>query len=159
MQRICVIGGNRRFGKRSGKRLQAAGRQVTAVKCGSTQPPAGVELPVVDRNAEVDPTAALGSRTCDVVVEQVCYTPVQAALAARAFAGHARRYVMTSTIEVHAPATTALQAVPPGTPVPEEIVHPAAWLVAVDLPWHDDVYHWLPGAVAEALTTEPSPTV
>ncbi|MFF9512395.1 hypothetical protein ACF1BU_37940 [Streptomyces sp. NPDC014724] len=81
--------------------------------------------------------------------------PVQAAVAALAFAGRTRRYAVASTIEVHAPAT----AVPPGTPVPEDIVHPSTWLVAVDLPWHDDVYHWLPGAVAEALTTEPSPTV
>ncbi|MFJ1699621.1 hypothetical protein ACIOHC_31770 [Streptomyces sp. NPDC088252] len=145
--------------KALGEAPAGGGRQVTAVKCGSTQPPAGVELLVVDRNAEADLTAALGSRTCDVVVEQVCYIPVQAAIAARAFAGHTRRYVMTSTIEVHAPATAALQAVPPGTPVPEEIVHPVTWLVAVDLPWHDDVYHWLPGAVAEALTTEPSPSV
>ncbi|MFB6988273.1 hypothetical protein ACFCZT_30410 [Streptomyces sp. NPDC056230] len=159
MQKICVIGGNRCVGKRSVKRLQAVGRKVAAVKCGSTQPPVGVELLVVDRNAEADLTAALGSRTCDVVDEQVCYTPVQAAIAARAFAGHTRRYVMTSPIEVNARATAALQAVPPGTPVPEEIVHPATSLVAVDLSWHDDVYHWLPGAAAEVLTTEPSPTV
>ncbi|WP_229351186.1 reductase [Streptomyces sp. UNOB3_S3] len=85
-------------------------------------------------------TAALASRSFDVVVDQVCYTPVQAAIAARAFAGRTRRYVMTSTIEVYDPATAALPAVPPGTPVPEEMVDPATWLVAMDLPWHDNVY-------------------
>ncbi|GAB2446759.1 NAD-dependent epimerase/dehydratase family protein [Streptomyces incanus] len=140
MQKICVIGGSRYFGKLLVKRLQAAGHQVTVVNRGSARPPAGVEHLVVDRNDEAVLTAALGSRTFDVVVDQVCYTPVQAAIAARSFAGRTRRYVMTSTIEVYDPATAVLPAVPPGTPVPEEIVDPATWLVAMDLPWHDDVY-------------------
>lgn len=157
MQRICVIGGSRYFGKLLVKRLQAAGHQVTVINRGSTPPPAGVEHLVVDRNDEAALTAALGSRTFDVVVDQVCYTPVQAAVAARAFAGRTRRYVMTSTIEVYDPATAALAAVPPGTPVPEEIVDPATWLVAMDLPWHDEAYleaHYAEGKrQAEAVFT------
>ncbi|MFJ2562798.1 NAD-dependent epimerase/dehydratase family protein [Streptomyces sp. NPDC087568] len=140
MQKIGVIGGSRYFGKLVVKRLQAAGHQVTVINRGSTSPPGGVEHLVVDRNDEAALTAALDSRTFDVVVDQVCYTPVQAAIAARAFAGRTRRYVMTSTIEVYDPANAALPTVPPGTPVPEEIVDPAAWLVAMDLPWHDDAY-------------------
>ncbi|WP_329437532.1 NAD-dependent epimerase/dehydratase family protein [Streptomyces sp. NBC_01280] len=157
MQRICVIGGSRYFGKLLVKRLQAAGHQVTVINRGSTPPPAGVEHLVVDRNDEAALTAALGSRTFDVVVDQVCYTPVQAAVAARAFAGRTRRYVMTSTIEVYDPATAAMAAVPPGTPVPEEIVDPATWLVAMDLPWHDEAYleaHYAEGKrQAEAVFT------
>ncbi|MFG3013729.1 NAD-dependent epimerase/dehydratase family protein [Streptomyces cinerochromogenes] len=140
MQRICVIGGSRYFGKLLVQRLQAAGHQVTVINRGSAPPPAGVEHLVADRNDEAALTAALGSHTFDVVVDQVCYTPVQAAIAVRAFAGRTRRYVMTSTIEVYDPATAALPAVPSGTPVPEEIVDPATWLVAMDLPWHDDAY-------------------
>ncbi|MFJ1969145.1 NAD-dependent epimerase/dehydratase family protein [Streptomyces sp. NPDC087903] len=140
MEKICVIGGNRYFGKLLVKRLRAADHQVTVINRGSTLPPAGVEHLVVDRNDEAALMAALGSCAFDVVVDQVCYTPVQAAVAARAFAGRTRRYVMTSTIEVYDPATAALPAVPPGTPVPEEIVDPAGWLVAMDLPWHDDAY-------------------
>ncbi|WP_405940642.1 NAD-dependent epimerase/dehydratase family protein [Streptomyces sp. NBC_00207] len=140
MQRICVIGGSRYFGKLLVKRLQGAGHRVTVVNRGSTSPPAGVEHLVADRNDEAALTAALGSRTFDVVVDQVCYTPVQAAVAARVFAGRTRRYVMTSTIEVYDPATAALPAVPWGTPVPEESVDPAVWPVAMDLPWHEDAY-------------------
>ncbi|MFG2985685.1 NAD-dependent epimerase/dehydratase family protein [Streptomyces sp. NPDC048258] len=140
MHKICVIGGSRYFGKLLVKRLQAAGHQVTVINRGSIPPTAGVEHLVVDRNDEAALTAALGSRTFDVVVDQVCYTPVQAAVAVRAFAGRTRRYVMTSTIEVYDPATAALPAVAPGTPVPEEIVDPATWVVAMDLPWHDDAY-------------------
>ncbi|MER6318501.1 NAD-dependent epimerase/dehydratase family protein [Streptomyces sp. NPDC001581] len=140
MQRICIIGGSRYFGKLLVKRLRDAGHRVTVINRGSTPPPAGVEHLVVDRNDETALTAALDSRTFDVVVDQVCYTPVQAAIAVRAFAGRTRRYVMTSTIEVYDPATAALPVVPPGTPVPEENVDPAAWPAVVDLPWHDDAY-------------------
>ncbi|MEV7239177.1 NAD-dependent epimerase/dehydratase family protein [Streptomyces sp. NPDC051020] len=157
MQKICVIGGSRYFGKLLVERLQAAGHQVTVINRGSTPPPVGVEHLVVDRNDEAALTAALDSRTFDVVVDQVCYTPVQAAIAARAFAGRTRRYVMTSTIEVYDPVTAALPTVPAGTPVPEEIVDPATWLVAMDLPWHDDAYleaHYAEGKrQAEAVFT------
>ncbi|MFJ2742320.1 NAD-dependent epimerase/dehydratase family protein [Streptomyces sp. NPDC087440] len=140
MQRICVIGGSRYFGKLLVERLRAAGHQVTVINRGSTPPPAGVEHLVVDRNDEAALLAALDTRTFDVVVDQVCYTPVQAAIAARAFAGRTRRYVMTSTIEVYDPRTAALPAAPSGTPVPEDQVDPATWQVALDLPWHDAAY-------------------
>lgn len=140
MQRICVIGGSRYFGKLLVERLQTAGHRVTVINRGSTPAPAGVEHLVVDRNDEAALTAALDSRTFDVVVDQVCYTPVQAAIATRAFAGRTQRYVVTSTIEVYDPATAALPAMPSGTPVSEENVDPATWQVAMDLPWHDDAY-------------------
>jgi nucleoside-diphosphate-sugar epimerase len=140
MQKICVIGGSRYSGKLLVERLRAAGHQVTLINRGSTPPPAGVDHLVVDRNDEAALTAALDDRTFDVVVDQICYTPVQAAIAARAFAGRTRRYVMTSTIEVYDPTTAALPAVPVGTPVSEESVDPATWQVAMDLPWHDEAY-------------------
>ncbi|WP_030343574.1 NAD-dependent epimerase/dehydratase family protein [Streptomyces sp. NRRL S-1022] len=158
MQRICVIGGSRYFGKLLVERLHAAGHQVTVLNRGSTRPPAGVEHLVADRDDEASLVAALGSRTFDTVVDQICYTPVQAAIAARAFAGRTRRYVMTSTIEVYDPATAALPAVPASTPVPEENVDPASWSVATDLPWHDEAYleaHYAEGKrQAEAVFTQ-----
>ncbi|MEV6353178.1 NAD-dependent epimerase/dehydratase family protein [Streptomyces hydrogenans] len=140
MQRICVIGGSRYFGKLLVERLQAAGHHVTVINRGSTRPPVGVEHLVVDRGDEAALSAALGARAFDVVVDQVCYTPVQAAIAARVFTGRTRRYVMTSTIEVYDPATAALPPAPRRTPVPEETVDPAVWQVAMDLPWHDAAY-------------------
>ncbi|GAA3082113.1 NAD-dependent epimerase/dehydratase family protein [Streptomyces olivoverticillatus] len=158
MQSICVIGGNRYFGKLLVQRLQAAGHRVTVINRGSTLPPDGVEHLVVDRDDEAALIAALASRTFDVVVDQVCYTPVQAAIAARAFQGRTRRYVMTSTIEVYDPSTAALPFIPHGTPVPEETVDPAAWRVSTDLPWHDDAYleaHYAEGKrQAEAVFTQ-----
>ncbi|KIZ15897.1 NAD-dependent epimerase/dehydratase family protein [Streptomyces natalensis] len=158
MHKICVIGGSRYFGKLLVKLLQAAGHQVTVINRGSTPPPAGVEHVVVDRNDEAALSAALGPATFDVVIDQVCYTPVQAAIAAGAFRGRTPRYVMTSTIEVYDPATAALATVPHGTPVPEESVDPATWLVAMDLPWHDTAYlqaHYAEGKrQAEAVFTQ-----
>ncbi|MFF8266606.1 NAD-dependent epimerase/dehydratase family protein [Streptomyces sp. NPDC016562] len=157
MQRVCVIGGSRYFGKLLVKRLLAAGHHVTVINRGSLRPPSGAEHLVVDRNDEAALRAALGARTFDVVVDQVCYTPVQAAIAARAFAGRTPRYVMTSTIEVYDPATAALPAVAPGTPVPEECVDPATWPVTTELPWHDGAYldaHYAEGKrQAEAVLT------
>ncbi|MGW0939585.1 NAD-dependent epimerase/dehydratase family protein [Streptomyces sp. NPDC002666] len=140
MQRICVIGGSRYFGKLLVQRLLAAGHQVTVINRGSTPPPPGAEHLVVDRDDEAALVAALGPRSFDVVVDQVCYTPVQAQAAVRAFSGRTRRYVMTSTIEVYDPATAALPAAAPHTPVPEERVDPATWPVRTDLPWHDAAY-------------------
>lgn len=160
MQRICVIGGSRYFGKLLVQRLQAAGHHVTVINRGSTPMPPGVTHLVADRDDETALTAALGSRTFDVVVDQICYTPVQAAIAARVFRGRTARYVMTSTIEVYDPATAALPAVPYGTPVPEDLVDPAAWLVRTDLPWHDAAYleaHYAEGKrQAEAVFTRDS---
>ncbi|MGW6023411.1 NAD-dependent epimerase/dehydratase family protein [Streptomyces sp. NPDC055099] len=140
MQRICVIGGSRYFGKLLVQLLQAAGHQVTVINRGSTPPPAGVEHLIADRDDEAALIAVLGDRSFDVVVDQVCYTPIQAAIAARAFSGRTRRYVMTSTIEVYDPATAALPDVPAGTPIPEQTVDPAMWRVQLDLPWHDTAY-------------------
>jgi len=154
MQKICVIGGSRYFGKLLVERLLAAGHHVTVINRGSARPPAGVEHLTADRNDEAALTAALGSRTFDVVVDQVCYTPVQAAIAARVFAGRTGRYVMTSTIEVYDPATGAS---PTTSAVTEELVDPAAWPVDLDLPWHDDAHlaaHYAEGKrQAEAVFT------
>ncbi|MCF3142460.1 NAD-dependent epimerase/dehydratase family protein [Streptomyces platensis] len=157
MPKICVIGGSRYVGKLLVKRLQTAGQQVTVINRGSTPSPPGTEHLIVDRNDEAALSAALGSATFDVVIDQICYTPVQAEIAARAFHDRTRRYVMTSTIEVYDPATAALATVPHDTPVPEEIVDPTTWRVATDLPWHDTAYlqtHYAEGKrQAEAVFT------
>ncbi|MER7726505.1 NAD-dependent epimerase/dehydratase family protein [Streptomyces sp. NPDC096323] len=158
MQRICVIGGSRYFGKLLVERLHAAGHRVTVINRGSTPPPPGVEHLVADRDDESALAAALGTRTFDVVVDQVCYTPVQAGIAVRVFSGRTRRYVMTSTIEVYDPATATPPAGAQDTPAEEERVDPATWAVRADLPWHDEAYldaHYAEGKrQAEAVFTQ-----
>ncbi|MFI1173192.1 NAD-dependent epimerase/dehydratase family protein [Streptomyces melanogenes] len=127
---VLVIGGNRYFGKRLIARLVTAGDRVTVLNRGSSPPPPGVEHLVADRDDEAALEAALGDRTFDVVLDQVCYTPRQAAAARRIFAHRTRRYVMTSTIEVYEYEDSAV-------PVPESSVDPRGVAVDLELPWND----------------------
>ncbi|MFI6318585.1 NAD-dependent epimerase/dehydratase family protein [Nonomuraea sp. NPDC050556] len=126
MRNICVIGGSRYFGKHLIERLLADGAHVTLVNRGSEPAPPGVEHLLADRDDETALVAALGDRTFDAVIDQVCYTPVQAAIAARAFDGRTGRYVMTSTIEVY----DTLDADEPVTEI-----DPATWPVTSATSW------------------------
>ncbi|QDY80111.1 NAD-dependent epimerase/dehydratase family protein [Streptomyces qinzhouensis] len=157
MQRICVIGGSRYFGRLLVRRLQAAGHRVTLVNRGSAPPPPGVDHVIADRNDPDGLRAALGTRTFDAVADQFCYSPLQAADAVRVFRGRTRRYVMTSTIEVYNPATAVLPAVPRDTLLSEGNVSPAGWLVSPELPWRDQEFldaHYSEGKrQAEAVFT------
>ncbi|MFI8827878.1 NAD-dependent epimerase/dehydratase family protein [Streptomyces sp. NPDC053431] len=127
---ILVIGGNRYFGKRLTGRLLDSGHRVTVLNRGSSPTPAGTIPLVADRNDEKALEKALGDRTFDVVVDQVCYTPRQAEIARRVFAGRTRRYVMTSTVEVYEYEDSAV-------PVAEEVLDLAGVTVDPDLPWED----------------------
>jgi nucleoside-diphosphate-sugar epimerase len=130
VREVCVIGGSRYFGKRLIGRLLSAGDRVTVVNRGSAAPPAGAVHLVADRDDEGSLVRALGSRAFDVVVDQVCYTPVQAQIARRVFAGRVRRYVMTSTVEVYEYEDSA-------DPVGEDAVDPRTVPVDPGLPWGD----------------------
>lgn len=128
---VLVIGGNRYFGKRLIDRLTAAGDRVTVLNRGSAPPPAGAIHLVADRDDEAALNSALGDRTFDVVVDQVCYTPRQAEIARRVFGGgRTRRYVMTSTVEVYEYEDSIVH-------VREDAVDPRTVPVDLQLPWHD----------------------
>ncbi|NUK50434.1 NAD-dependent epimerase/dehydratase family protein [Streptomyces lunaelactis] len=133
MREICVIGGNRYFGKRLIERLLDLGDRVTVINRGSSAPPAGVTHLVADRDDEDSLRGALGSLTFDVVFDQVCYTPRQADIARRVFAGRTRRYVMTSTVEVYEYEHST-------APVREEAVDPLTVQVDLAAPWDDAGY-------------------
>ncbi|MFG1947662.1 NAD-dependent epimerase/dehydratase family protein [Nonomuraea sp. NPDC048826] len=132
MNKVCVIGGSRYFGRRVVERLRDAGKAVAVINRGSSPAPEGVTHLVADRDDEDGLRDALGDRTFDVVIDQVCYTPHQAAVARRVFAGRTRRYVMTSTIEVYSSLDSA--------PVREDAIDLAAQPVRMDLLWHDSEY-------------------
>ncbi|KQX47397.1 MULTISPECIES: NAD-dependent epimerase/dehydratase family protein [unclassified Streptomyces] len=127
---ILIIGGNRYFGKRLTSRLLESGHAVTMLNRGSSGVPDGVEHLIADRNDEAAVETALGDRTFDVVVDQVCYTPRQAVIARRVLGPRTRRYVMTSTVEVYAYEHSA-------APVREEAVDPLTVAVDLGLPWED----------------------
>lgn len=133
MRDVCVIGGSRYFGKRLVSRLLDSGDRVTVVNRGSSAPPDGVVHLIADRDDETSLRAALGSRTFDVVFDQVCYTPRQADIARRVFAGRTRRYVLTSTVEVYEHEDSP-------TPVREDAVDPRTVAVDLSAPWDDPGY-------------------
>lgn len=66
----------------------------------------------------------------DVVIDQVCYTPRQAEIARRVFAGRTRRYVMTSTVEVYEYEGSAALVL-------EDAVDPRTVAVDLELPWDE----------------------
>src|SRR5688500_19155822 len=101
MNSVCVIGGSRYFGRRVVERLRDEGVDVTVVNRGSGPAPEGVRHVVADRDDEDGLRAALAGRSFDVVLDQVCYTPLQAAAARRVFAGRTGRYVLTSPAVVY----------------------------------------------------------
>ncbi|AWT45576.1 NAD-dependent epimerase/dehydratase family protein [Streptomyces actuosus] len=130
---VLVIGGNRYFGKRLVERLLAAGDRVTVLNRGSSPPPPGAAHLVADRDDEASLRAALGERTFDVVIDQVCYTPRQAEIARRVFTGRTGRYVLTSTVEVYEYEDSI-------APVREDAVDPLTVAVDPDLPWDDPAF-------------------
>ncbi|WP_248965826.1 NAD-dependent epimerase/dehydratase family protein [Sphaerisporangium perillae] len=141
MNRVCVIGGSRYFGRQVIERLRDEGAAVTVINRGSSPAPEGVEHLTADRDDERALRAALADRAFDTVIDQVCYTPVQAAMARRVFAGRTRRYVMTSTIEVysslHYPGSPDLSG---GKPLREEAIDLATLPVRMELPWQDPAF-------------------
>ncbi len=126
MKKVLVLGGSRYFGRGVVERLRDAGLDVTVLNRGSSPTPTGVAHLIADRDDEAGLKAVLGSRSFDVVLDQVCYTPVQAGIARRII--RTDRYVMTSTIDVY-------DQVRADTPMAESLVSRSP--VDVRLPWHD----------------------
>lgn len=101
---ILVIGGTRYFGKLLVQKLLDAGHRVTLATRGHTADSFGarVQRIRVDRRDHAAMRAAFaGSQGYDIVYDQMCYTPLDAAIAGEVFGGKVGRYVMASTIEVY----------------------------------------------------------
>ncbi|WP_318207825.1 MULTISPECIES: NAD-dependent epimerase/dehydratase family protein [unclassified Streptomyces] len=130
MKDVLVIGGNRYFGKRLIALLKESGHRVTILNRGSSDAPEGIGRLVADRDDEAALESVLAGRSFDVVVDQVCYTPRQAEIARRVFAGRTRRYVMTSTVEVYEYEDSA-------APVAEDALDLGAVTVDTGAAWED----------------------
>jgi nucleoside-diphosphate-sugar epimerase len=101
---ILVIGGTRYIGKLLVQRLLRAGHRVTIATRGYAPDPFGERIARVrvDRRNETamrNAFARLGP--FDIVYDQMCYNPLDAAIAVRTFAGRVGRYVMASTIDAY----------------------------------------------------------
>lgn len=132
---ILVIGGTRYFGKLLVQRLVQAGHRVSIATRGRASDPFGsrIERIRVDRRDETAMRAAF-SRLApfDIVYDQMCYSPLDAAISARVFGGKVQRYIMASTIDVYRPLLGSQDA-----PFAESAVNVLAQPIDTRYPWHD----------------------
>lgn len=143
MAEICVIGGTRYFGKLIVRRLLTQGHRVTILTRGHSQDEFGdsVQRLKADANDAAALAAALGERTFDAVLHQMCYSPIAALAASLAFKGRTRRLVMTSTIETYNPRTFENREVPTLSPwALENELNPETYAYDENLPWLDPVF-------------------
>lgn len=132
---ILVIGGTRYFGKLLVQRLLNAGHQVTIATRGHASDPFGTRIGRirVDRRNEAAMVAAFADIAgYDVVYDQLCYSPVDAAIAVRVFAGKCKRYIVASTIEVYRGLLGSQDA-----PFAETDLQVLAQPIDTQYPWHD----------------------
>lgn len=132
-KQLLVIGGTRFFGKLLVQRLLRAGHRVTIATRGYAPDPFGarIERIRVDRRNEHAMRNAFRDAQYDVVFDQMCYSPLDAAISTRVFAGKVGRYVMTSTIDAYrgVPAT--------GRALREDDLAVQAQRIDAAYPWHD----------------------
>lgn len=103
---VLVLGGTRFFGKKLvEKLLQDGNSRVTILTRGVTEDSFGdrVTRLTVDRSDEEALARAVGNTLWDVVYDNICFTPDEAAAAVRIFAGRAQRYILTSSLSVYDP--------------------------------------------------------
>lgn len=130
---ILVIGGTRFFGKLLVQRLVRAGHHVTIATRGYAPDPFGNRIARVrvDRRNEHAMRAAFADARFDIVYDQMCCSPLDAAISCRVFGGHVGRYVMTSSIDVYRALEPQSQA------FDEDSLHVDAQPIDTAYPWHD----------------------
>lgn len=132
---VLVIGGTRFVGKLLVQRLVRAGHCVTIATRGYAPDPFGsrIERIRVDRRNELAMRKAFAGRApFDLVFDQMCYNPLDAAIAVRTFAGKVGRYVMSSTIDAY-----RVLGFGRGGPLAEDDLAVEAQAIDSAYPWHD----------------------
>jgi nucleoside-diphosphate-sugar epimerase len=144
MQTVCVIGGTRFFGKVLVGNLLARGIEVTIVTRGQAADPFGDAVRRIHVDAADEPAlvAAMAGKTFDAVVHQVCYEPLAALGACRAFGDRAGRFVLTSSMEVYNADTFRWKVPAPEMSdfATEDQLDTEAYGYDLDLPWTDPDY-------------------
>lgn len=132
---ILVIGGTRYFGKLLVQRLLGAGHRVTIATRGHAPDPFGERITRirVDRRNERAMLAAFAQvEDYDIVYDQMCYSPLDAAIAVKVFGGRVKRYIVASTIDVYRSLVGKQE-----TPLSETDLNVLAQPIDTAYPWHD----------------------
>lgn len=103
MQKVLILGGTKFFGKRLVDLLLTEGMDVTIATRGLTPDPFGssVKRIVLDRQDGKSMEEGLAEGEWDVVYDQTCYAPKEAADVYRILQDRMNRYVFTSTMAVY----------------------------------------------------------
>ena len=123
--------------------LVAQGHNVTIMTRGNSGDDFGdtVNRLKADANNTDEMRAALNGKTFDIVLHQMCYSPIAAKAASLAFDGRVGRLIMTSTIEVYNRDTFGTRKVPNISPFARESeLEPASYGFDDSLPWLDPVF-------------------
>ena len=132
---ILVIGGTRHVGKLLVQKLVNAGHQVTIATRGKAADPFGprIQRIRVDRRDEAAMRRAFSDAPgYDIVYDQMCYSPLDAAIAVRVFAGRVKRYIVASTVDVYRGLMGVQDA-----PFAESDLNVQAQMIDTRYPWHD----------------------
>ncbi|WP_046214445.1 NAD-dependent epimerase/dehydratase family protein [Paenibacillus wulumuqiensis] len=103
MQNVLVIGGTRFFGRDLVELLLDKGINVTLLTRGKTEDSFGdrVQRLIADRTDMQALQQAVGSRTFDIVYDNICYNAQEAIDACAVFSGKVGRYIVTSSLSVY----------------------------------------------------------
>ncbi|MGE7837861.1 NAD-dependent epimerase/dehydratase family protein [Viridibacillus arvi] len=103
MKKILVLGGTRFFGKRLVELLVEDGHDVTIATRGNLANPFGdkVQQVTVDRLNAKALKSVVGNEQWDIVYDNICYSPDDAAVACAIFDKNVGHYIFTSTLSVY----------------------------------------------------------
>ncbi|MCQ6557719.1 NAD-dependent epimerase/dehydratase family protein [Paenibacillus mendelii] len=103
MSKVLILGGTRFFGKKLVERLIRQQADITMITRGNTPDSFGnsVKRLQADRTELAALARAIGDDSYDVVYDNICYTPAEAADAVTLFAGKAGKYIVTSSLSVY----------------------------------------------------------
>ncbi|WP_238654692.1 NAD-dependent epimerase/dehydratase family protein [Paenibacillus piscarius] len=110
-KKVLVLGGTRFFGKRLVELLlRSQDNEVTLLTRGQTKDAFGdrVTRLTADRTDEAALERAVGDTHWDIVYDNICYSPEEAAAAVRILTGRVKRYILTSSLSVYDPQPDAL---------------------------------------------------
>jgi nucleoside-diphosphate-sugar epimerase len=131
---ILVIGGTRFIGRLLVQRLLHAGHRVTIATRGYAPDPFGSRIQRIrtDRRNEPGMRKLAEAGPFDIVYDQMCYSPLDAAIAVRSFAGKVGRYVVTSTVDTYRVLGSGR-----GAALSEADLAVEAQPIDTAYPWHD----------------------
>src|SRR5579862_1613960 len=138
--KILLIGGTRFFGRQIVNNLISQNYDVTILNRGNKSDDFGnkVNRIITDRRDFKQMKNAVSKFKYDVVIDQFCYTPIDADISVRVFSGRTERYIMTSTMEVYNKSSFKLKNTPTISDcAKEDELNLSDYHVDNSLPWNN----------------------